>query len=73
MPRGSINWDSVETWERLVSSIYASGVKLDLRDVAKYYGTTYNTLENKLRKNKKDAKVMREEVDSGQRGDVAPS
>nr|POE78454.1 hypothetical protein CFP56_60686 [Quercus suber] len=68
--RVTTNWESKETWERLVSAIIASGVKLDLREVAKYYGTTYDTLENRLRKVKKDAAILKEEVQTGERGEV---
>lgn len=32
-----------------------------------FYGTTYDTLENRLRKVKKDAAVLKEEVASGER------
>ncbi|KAK5116757.1 hypothetical protein LTR62_007431 [Meristemomyces frigidus] len=52
---GTINWNDSGTWQRLVTCIIASGVKLDLRTIARYYGTTYNTLENRLRQVKKDA------------------
>ena len=90
MPKSTVNWDSAETWERIVASIIASGVKvcsrvlpclrscppvnfcdiqLDLGSIAKYYGTTYHTLENRFRKTRKDAKVLEAEVNSGERGD----
>ena len=45
---GGTNWDSCETWERMVAALIASGVKLDLKKVAKYYDTTYHTLENRF-------------------------
>nr|POE56524.1 hypothetical protein CFP56_33496 [Quercus suber] len=66
--RVATNWDSKETWERLVSAIIASG--LDLREIAKFYGTTYDTLENRLRKVKKDAAVLKEEVSTGERAEI---
>lgn len=47
-------------------------VQIDLKATAKYYGTTYDTLENRFRQLKKDAKVLQQEVDSGKRGDVTP-
>ncbi|KAK5129529.1 hypothetical protein LTR08_003188 [Meristemomyces frigidus] len=68
---GGINWDSSETWERMVAAIVASGVKLDLKSVAAYYGTTYDTLENRFRKIKKVAATLKAEVDGGERGEVA--
>lgn len=44
-----------------MASIIASRVKLDLKTVAGYYGTTYNTLENRFRKIKKDAESLKAE------------
>jgi len=38
--------------------------------MAKYYGTTYDTLENRFRKIKALSKVLKAEVDSGERGEV---
>jgi len=40
--------------------------------MAIYFGTTYDTLENRFRKIKKEAATLKEEVDSGQRGEVKP-
>ncbi|QIW98483.1 hypothetical protein AMS68_004001 [Peltaster fructicola] len=71
MGKAGVNWDSTETWQRLVASIIASGVKLDLRVVALHFGTTYDTLENRFRKIKKDAAVQKQEIESGVRGEVA--
>ncbi|KAK3117535.1 hypothetical protein LTR53_000961 [Teratosphaeriaceae sp. CCFEE 6253] len=68
-----MNWDSAETWQRIVASIVASGVKLDIAKMARYYGTTYDTLENRFRQSgqiKKLAAVMKEEVDGGERGEI---
>ncbi|KAF2766756.1 hypothetical protein EJ03DRAFT_353651 [Teratosphaeria nubilosa] len=62
------NWESKETWERLVASIIATGVKIDLRATATYFGTTYDTLENRFRKIKKESAVLKQEVESGARG-----
>ncbi|KAK5166114.1 uncharacterized protein LTR77_008375 [Saxophila tyrrhenica] len=63
MGKGTVDWDSVPAWQRLVASIYATGVKIDLRAAAAYYGTTYDTLENRLRKIKKDAEALKSEAD----------
>ncbi|KAK3717746.1 hypothetical protein LTR37_005517 [Vermiconidia calcicola] len=71
MAKGTTNWESAETWQRVVASILATGVKIDLRAVATYYGTTYDTLENRFRKLKKDAADLKTEVDGGDRGEVA--
>ncbi|TKA28999.1 hypothetical protein B0A50_03411 [Salinomyces thailandicus] len=64
------NWDKCETWERVVAAILATGVKVDLASAAKYYGTTYNTLENRFRKIKKLSGVLKAEVENGERGEV---
>ncbi|KAK3710626.1 hypothetical protein LTR37_010254 [Vermiconidia calcicola] len=71
MAKSTTNWESAETWQRVVASILATGVKIDLRAVATYYGTTYDTLENRFRKLKKDAADLKAEVDGGDRGEVA--
>ena len=47
------------------------GQKPDLRTTATYFGTTYDTLENRFRKLKKEADTLKSEVDSGQRGEIA--
>ncbi|TKA73010.1 hypothetical protein B0A55_05215 [Friedmanniomyces simplex] len=69
--QGKTDWESAETWQRVVASIIATGVKLDLKAMATAYGCTYDTLENRFRKIKKLAATLKEEVDSGERGDVA--
>ncbi|KAK5121934.1 hypothetical protein LTR85_004506 [Meristemomyces frigidus] len=72
MAGGTTNWDSTETWQRVVAAIIATGVKLDLKAIATYYGTTYDTLENRFRKIKKDAAVLKDEIESGKRGEAPP-
>ncbi|KAI7281225.1 hypothetical protein KC345_g4235 [Hortaea werneckii] len=67
---GTINWDNVGTWQRVVAAIVATGVKIDLKSTAMYYGTTYDTLENRFRKIKKLSAELKEEVDNGERGEV---
>ncbi|GAB7362081.1 hypothetical protein MBLNU230_g2115t1 [Neophaeotheca triangularis] len=67
-----MDWEATETWQRLIAAIYASGAKPNLKLVAQYYGTTYNTLENKFRGIKKLGEELKEEVDSGQRGEISP-
>lgn len=57
----TVNWHSVETWERLVASMFASGYKPDLNAVAGYYGCTYDTLQNRFRPIKKDAEALKAE------------
>lgn len=64
------NWESTETWQRLVSSMLATGYKPDLRATATYFGTTYDTLENRFRKLKKEAEVLKSEVDRGDRVEI---
>ncbi|KAK6433632.1 hypothetical protein LTR95_010186, partial [Oleoguttula sp. CCFEE 5521] len=71
--QGKIDWDSVDAWKRLIAAIYASGIKLDLRQIANLFGTTYDTLENRLRTIKKDAAVLKDDVTSGKRGEVTPA
>ncbi|EMC97331.1 hypothetical protein BAUCODRAFT_23648 [Baudoinia panamericana UAMH 10762] len=74
---GTTDRSSAETWQRVVAAIIASGIKgsdslqIDLKVTATYYGTTYDTLENRFRKLKKDAAELKKEVESGQRGEVA--
>lgn len=69
-----VNWNDVETWQRVVAALLATGIKPDLKQTATFFGTTYDTLENRFRKIKKDAQVLKDEVNSGQRGEVtAPS
>ncbi|TKA67838.1 hypothetical protein B0A55_09130 [Friedmanniomyces simplex] len=69
--QGKTDWESAETWQRVVASIIATGVKLDLKAMATAYGCTYDTLENRFRKIKKLAATLKEEVDNGERGDIA--
>ncbi|KAK6439514.1 hypothetical protein LTR95_004282 [Oleoguttula sp. CCFEE 5521] len=68
--QGKIDWDSVDAWKRLIAAIYASGMKPDLRQIATLFGTTYDTLENRLRTIKKDAAILKDDVTSGKRGEV---
>ncbi|KAK5733931.1 hypothetical protein LTR17_009338 [Elasticomyces elasticus] len=68
---GTTNWESAETWQRVVASMLATGIKVDLKATATAYGCTYDTLENRFRKLKKLAATLKEEVDNGERGDVA--
>ena len=46
--------------------------QLDLKTIATYYGTTYDTLENRFRKIKKDADILKAEVDGGDRVPTTP-
>lgn len=89
MAKGTVNWDSQETWQRVVASIIATGIKvrniassinhmslltvfqIDYRQVALHFDTTYDTIENRFRKIKKEAAVLKEEVERGDRGDNA--
>ena len=89
MGKPTTNWESVETWQRLVSSILATGYKVskclpsnlktvtdgydskpDLKTTAIYFGTTYDTLENRFRKLKKEAETLKAEVERGERGEL---
>lgn len=88
MPQGSVNWKSIEAWQRLVSAIIATGVKvtpsdmtlrldsdagipqIDIKKAADYYGTSYDTLEGRLRPLKKEAELMKTEVEKGQVPDL---
>lgn len=38
-----------------------------------YFGTTYDTLENRFRKIKKESATLKDEVERGERGEIAPS
>ena len=35
MAKGTTNWDNVETWERVVASIVATGVKVSRHNIPK--------------------------------------
>lgn len=45
-------------------------IQIDLKATATCFHTTYDTLENKMRKIKKLAATLKSEVDSGARGEV---
>ncbi|EME81738.1 uncharacterized protein MYCFIDRAFT_87101 [Pseudocercospora fijiensis CIRAD86] len=71
MGAGKVNWDSQETWQRVVAAIIATGVKVDLKQTALYFGTTYDTLENRFRKIKKESEVLKNEVSNGERSQIS--
>ena len=48
-------------------------MQLDLKAMAKYYGTTYDTLQNRMRKTKKIAEEMKANVKDGDGGEATPS
>ncbi|GIZ47911.1 hypothetical protein CKM354_001098800 [Cercospora kikuchii] len=73
MGKSTVNWDSQETWQRVVAAIIATGVKIDYKQVALHFGTTYDTIENRFRKIKKEAAVLKAEVESGERGEITPA
>ncbi|KAK1091062.1 hypothetical protein LTR48_007063 [Friedmanniomyces endolithicus] len=68
--QGKTDWDSAETWQRVVASMIATGAKPDLKAMAIAYGCTYDTLENRFRAIKKLAITLKQEIDSGERGEV---
>jgi len=107
--QGKTDWDSAETWQRVVASMIATGAKVrshppslpshhfqndsvpvsatgiiphhgssiftnpsqpDLKAMAIAYGCTYDTLENRFRNIKKLAITLKQEIDSGERGEV---
>lgn len=43
---------------------------MDLKQTATYFGTTYDTLENRFRKIKKEAATLKDEVDKGDRSEM---
>lgn len=47
--------------------------KVDLRATATFFGTTYDTLENRFRKLKKDSATLQAEVGGGERAEVTPT
>ncbi|EMF11810.1 uncharacterized protein SEPMUDRAFT_156743 [Sphaerulina musiva SO2202] len=59
MAKGTVNWDSQETWQRIVAAIIATGVK----QVAIHFGTTYDTIQHRFRTIKIEAIVLKEEVE----------
>ncbi|EME43241.1 hypothetical protein DOTSEDRAFT_72589 [Dothistroma septosporum NZE10] len=71
MAKGTLDWSSPETWQRVVAAIMATGVKVDLKQTATYFGTTYDTLENRFRKLKKEAATLKEEIDKGERSEIS--
>lgn len=44
--------------------------QIDLKQTAAYFGTTYDTLENRFRKIKKEATTLKDEIDNGERSGV---
>ena len=44
-----------------------------MKEIARYFGTTYDTLENRFRKIKKLAAELKKEVDDGDRKEVVPA
>ncbi|KAI5364943.1 hypothetical protein Slin15195_G044810 [Septoria linicola] len=72
MGKSTVDWNSQETWQRVVAAIIATGVKIDYKQVALHFGTTYDTIENRFRKIKKEAIVLKEEVETGERGQSTP-
>ena len=44
---------------------------MDLKQTATYFGTTYDTLENRFRKIKKEAATLKEEIDKGDRSELS--
>ncbi|KAF2208432.1 hypothetical protein CERZMDRAFT_101499 [Cercospora zeae-maydis SCOH1-5] len=71
MGKSTVNWDSQETWQRVVAAILATGIKIDYKQVALHFGTTYDTIENRFRKIKKEAAVLKAEAENGERGEIA--
>ncbi|KAF7189215.1 hypothetical protein HII31_09368 [Pseudocercospora fuligena] len=88
MGNGKVNWDSQETWQRVIAAIIATVVKVDasvssivykiltqyqvdLKQTALYFGTTYDTLENRFRKIKKESEILKKEVSSGERAEIS--
>ncbi|KAF2433694.1 hypothetical protein EJ08DRAFT_676492 [Tothia fuscella] len=60
-----VNWKSLESYERLLAAIVAAnGGKVDFKLVAHYYGegATYDAIEGRFRKAKKDAAALAEEA-----------
>ncbi|GAB7347797.1 hypothetical protein MBLNU459_g5338t1 [Dothideomycetes sp. NU459] len=67
------DWKSPETLERLVGAIIASitanGGTINNNEIAIYMGETYDSIENRTRKYKKDAqKLIKEAFDAGRQG-----
>ena len=51
---------------------YGLRINLDLHAVAGYYGCTYDTLQNRFRKIKKDAEALKGEHKDEEGNEVAP-
>ncbi|KAI9680346.1 MAG: hypothetical protein M1829_001232 [Trizodia sp. TS-e1964] len=71
-----INWNEKDSFARLLAAVLAAHpeVKLNYRAIASMYGqgATYDAVEGRFRIIKKDAKVLRAEIDEGVR-DPAPA
>ncbi|KAK0508182.1 hypothetical protein JMJ35_009266 [Cladonia borealis] len=70
-----VNWKAEDAYTRLLAAIVAANdLKLDYRKIATMYGNgaTYDSIEGRFRIIRKEAAVMKAEVESGTRPAAPP-
>jgi hypothetical protein len=62
-----VNWKDLDAFTRLVAMVAAQDMKLDYRKIATMYGNgaTYDSIERRFRIIKKEAAVLKSEIDTG--------
>ncbi|KAI9671186.1 MAG: hypothetical protein M1817_003693 [Caeruleum heppii] len=70
-----INWKSTQTYQRLLAAIYAASPQNhNYQHIATMFGegATYDAIEGRFRIIKREAAVLKAEVESGERGPAPP-
>ncbi|CAD6575506.1 MAG: hypothetical protein ASARMPREDX12_002336 [Alectoria sarmentosa] len=68
-----VNWKDPDAFTRLLAAMVAAqDMKLDYRKIATMYGNgaTYDSIEGRFRIIKKEATIMKAEIDSGERSEA---
>ncbi|KAI9883251.1 MAG: hypothetical protein M1823_004990 [Watsoniomyces obsoletus] len=74
-PKKAIDWTSVRSYQRLLAAVYAASPQNhNYREIATMFGegATYDSIEGRFRKIKAEAAILKQEVESGQRGPAPP-
>lgn len=62
--------DSISIFPRYVATNLTARSQLDLHEVAKMYGTTYDTIQNRYRKIRAEANEIKQHVESGESPEI---